>query len=109
MDKVFNPLVKLDNKNLCNNLYKNLCCNLCCNFYSSLCCNLCKNLCSNIRSNLRNNLRNNLALQTVFLISSNSHPFLYKLLISSRRSSVEEDSKTSIVPKVATEVATSVT
>ena len=44
----------------------------------------------------------------VFLISSNSYLFLYKLLTSSRRSSVEEDFKTFAVPKVATEVATSV-
>jgi hypothetical protein len=44
----------------------------------------------------------------VFLISSNSYPFFYKLLISSRRFSMEEDFKTSIVPKVAIEVATSV-
>ena len=104
MDKVPNPLVKLDNKNLYSNLCKNLHKNLRKNFRS----NLYKNLRSNIRSNLRKSLRNNLDLQTVSLISSNSYPFLYKLLISSRRSSVEEDSKTSIVPKVAIEVATSV-
>jgi hypothetical protein len=91
---------------------------------SSLRKNLRSNLCSNIRSNLRSNIRSNLRksfrksfrkslcnnpdLRTVSLISSNSRPFLYKLLTSSRRSSVEEDSKTSAVPKVATEVATSV-
>jgi hypothetical protein len=67
MDKVPDPLVKLDNKNLCNNLYKNL--------RSKLCSNLC------------NNLRKNLT--------------------SFRRFSVE-DFKISVVPKVATEVATSV-
>ena len=112
MDKVPDPLVKSDDKNLCNNLCKNLRCNLRCNLRSSLRCNLRKNLRSNIRSNLRKSfgksLRNNLDLRTVSLISSNSHPFLHKLLTSSRRSSVEEDSKTSAVPKVATEVATSV-
>jgi len=72
MDKVPDPPVKSDNKNLYNNLRKNL------------------------RSNLRNNLRNNPDLQTVSLISSNSYLFLHK------------DSKTSVVPKVAIEVATSV-
>ena len=119
MDKVPNPLVKSDDKNLCNNLCKNLCCNLRCNLRSSLRCNLRNNLRKNLRSNIRSSLRksfgkslrNNLDLRTVSLISSNSHPFLHKLLTSSRRSSVEEDSKTSktsAVPKVATEVATSV-
>ena len=44
----------------------------------------------------------------VFLISSNSYPFLYKLLISSRKFSVEKYFKTSIVPKMAIKVATSV-
>jgi len=72
MDKVPDPPVKSDDKNLYSNLRKNLC------------------------SDLRNNLRNNPDLQTVSLISSNSYLFLYK------------DSKTSVVPKVATEVATSV-
>ena len=77
--------------------------------------NLRSNLHSNIRSNIRSNLRksfckslcNNLDLQTVSLISSNSHPFLHKHLISFRRFSVK-DFKISVVPKVATEVATSV-
>src|ERR1700733_9976812 len=84
MDKVPDPPVKSDDKNLCSNLRNNL------------------------RSNLRKSLCNNPDLRTVSLISSNSHPFLHKLLTSSRRSSVEKDSKTSAVLKVATEVATSV-
>ena len=88
MDKVPDPPVKSDDKNLRSNLRSNLRINL--------------------RSNLRNNLHNNPDLQTAPLISSNSHPFLHKHLTSSRRSSIEEDSKTSAVPKVATEVATSV-
>ena len=50
---------------------------------------------SNLRSNLYSNLRNKPLL-------------LYKHLISFRRSSVEGNSKTSIVPKVTIEVATSV-
>ena len=66
--------------------------------------NLYKNLCNN----LYNNLYNNLDLQIVLLINSNSYLFLYKLLISSKRSSMEEDFKTSIVPKVAIKVATSI-
>ena len=70
--------------------------------------NLRSNLCKSFRKSFCKSLCNNLDLRTVSLISSNSHPFLHKLLTSSRRSSVEEDSKTSIVPKVATEVATSV-
>ena len=82
--------------------------NLRSNLRSNLCKNICSNICSNFRKSFRKSLRNNPDLQTVSLISSNSYPFLYKLLISSRRFSVEEDFKTSIVPKVATEVATSV-
>src|ERR1700722_18081016 len=96
MDKVPNPPVKSDDKNLCSNLRNNLR----------------SNIRSNIRSNLRKSFRkslcNNPDLRTVSLISSNSHPFLHKLLTSSRRSSVEKNSKTSTVPKVATEAATSV-
>ena len=89
------------NKNLRSNLYSSL--------RSSLRSSLCSNLCSSLYNNLyNNNLCNNLDLQTVFLISSNSHPFLYKLLTSSRRFSVEKDFKTSIIPKVATKVATSI-
>ena len=66
------------------------------------------NLRKNLRSDLRNNLRNNPDLRTAPLISSNSHPFLHIHSTSFRRFSVEGDFKTLIVPKVATEVATSV-
>jgi len=72
MDKVPDPPVKSDDKNLCSNLRNNL------------------------RSNLCKSLYNNLDLQTVSLISSNNYPFLHKHF------------KTPVVPKVATEVATSV-
>src|SRR6266704_713920 len=67
-----------------------------------------KNPYSNLRSNLRSSLRSSPDLQTASLISSNSHPFLYKHSISFRRFSMEGDSKTPVVPKVAIEVATSV-
>ena len=66
------------------------------------------NLRKNLRSDFCNNLCNNPDLQTAPLISSNSYPFLYIYLTSFRRFSVEEDFKTSAVPKVAIEVATNI-
>ena len=65
------------------------------------------NLRENLCSDLCNNLHNNLDLRTAPLISNNSHLFLHIHSTSFRRFSVEGDSKTSAVPKVATEVATS--
>ena len=63
---------------------------------------------SKLNKNLHSNIRNNLDLQTASLISSNSHPFLHKHSTSFRRFSVKGDSKTPVIPKIATEVATSV-
>jgi hypothetical protein len=84
----------------CKNLRKNL--------RSNLCSNLRSNLRSNLYNNLYNNIYNNLDLQIASLISNNSYLFLYKYLINFRRFSIEEDPKTSIVPKVAIGVATNI-